>query len=304
MVEVKIGDVCPCFQEEVMAKFILSSFADEASPMLDEQFEASKAHGFTHIEVRGVDEKNMADYSVDQAKEIARRFEAAGIQVSALGSPFGKIDITADFEPHAEYMKKGLEIANILGTKRVRLFSFFMPKGEDPAVYREEVFARMDKMADLCKQAGLLCCHENEKDIYGDTIDRTLDLLKTFEGRIVGVFDPANFIQCGQDTWQAWQTLAPYIDYIHIKDCKADGTIMPAGRGIGHIPDIIRAYGQKDGDRFITLEPHLMEFTGLQGLEKDDVSNMHHEFTFENNRQSFDYAADSLKEIIASVLSE
>ncbi len=287
-----------------MANFILSSFADEASPMLDEQFAASKAHGFRYIEVRGVDEKNMADYTVEEAKEVARRFEAAGIGVSALGSPFGKIDITDDFAPHAEYMKKGLEIANILGTKRVRLFSFFMPKGEDPNNYREEVFERMDKMADLCKEAGLLCCHENEKDIYGDTIARTLDILKTFEGRVVGVFDPANFVQCGQDTWEAWKVLEPYIDYIHIKDCKEDGTIMPAGKGIGHIPEIIRAYKQKEGNRFITLEPHLMEFTGLQGLEKDDVSKMQHEYTFENNRQSFDYAATSLKEIIASVLSE
>lgn len=287
-----------------MAKFILSSFADEASPMLNEQFEATKAHGFTHIEVRGVDDKNMADYSVDEAKEVARRFEAAGIQVSALGSPFGKIDITDDFAPHAEYMKKGLEIANILGTKRVRLFSFFMPKGENPDDYREEVFARMDKMADLCKEAGLLCCHENEKDIYGDTIARTLDLLKNFEGRVVGVFDPANFIQCHQDTLEAWKALEPYIDYIHIKDCKEDGTIMPAGKGIGHIPEIIRAYSQKEGDRFITLEPHLMEFSGLQGLEKDDVSQMHHEYSFANNRESFDFAAATLNKIIQSVLSE
>ena len=287
-----------------MAEFILSSFADEASPMLDQQFEATKAHGFTHIEVRGVDEKNIADYSVEEAKEVARRFEAAGIQVSALGSPFGKIDVTDDFAPHAEYMKKGLEIANILGTKRVRLFSFFMPKDQNPDDYREEVFARMDKMADLCKQAGLLCCHENEKGIYGDTIARTLEILKYFEGRIVGVFDPANFIQCQQDTLEAWKALESYIDYIHIKDCKADGTIMPAGKGIGHIPEIIRAYKQKEGQRIITLEPHLMEFSGLQGLEKDDVSQMQHEYSFRDNRESFDFAAVTLKDIIQSVVCE
>ncbi len=287
-----------------MANFILSSFADEASPMLDEQFAASKAHGFQYIEVRGVDGKNMADYTVEEAKEVARRFAHEGMGVSALGSPFGKIDITDDFAPHVEHMKKGLEIANLLGTKRVRLFSFFMPKGADPGDYREQVFERMDKMADLCKEAGLLCCHENEKGIYGDNIARTLDLLKTFEGRVVGVFDPANFVQCGQDTLQAWNALEPYVDYIHIKDCRADETIMPAGRGIGHIPDIIRAYKQKEGDRFITLEPHLMEFAGLQGLEKDDVSKMQHEYTFENNRQAFDFAADCLKEIIHSIQEE
>lgn len=284
-----------------MANFLLSSFADEASPMLEEQFDACRRHGLQYIEVRGVDKRNMADYSVEEAKEVARRFHDAGIGVSALGSPFGKIDITADFEPHLEYMKKGMEIANILGTKRVRLFSFFIPKGEDPAKYRGQVMERMDKMADVCKAAGLLCCHENEKDIYGDTVARTLDLLQTFAGRIVGVFDPANFIQCKQDTLAAWNALEPYIDYIHIKDCTQDGTIVPAGKGIGHIPEIIGSYGKKEGDRFITLEPHLMEFAGLQDLEKDGVSMLRHAYTFKDHREAFDFATETLKEIIRSV---
>lgn len=284
-----------------MADFILSSFADEASPMLDEQFAASKEHGFRYIEVRGVDEKNMADYTVEEAKEVARRFADAGIGVSALGSPFGKIDITDDFEPHLEHMKKGLEIANILGTKRVRMFSFFMPKGENPDDYRTPVMERLDKMADLCKGAGLLCCHENEKDIYGDTIARTLDVLKTFEGRIVGVFDPANFVQCKEDTLKAWEVLSPYINYVHIKDCKTDGTIVPAGKGAGNIPQILKAYSAREGEKFVTLEPHLMEFSGLQGLEKDGASMLRYEYTFDNNREAFDFAVGCLNEIIGSL---
>lgn len=281
-----------------MAEFLLSSFADEASPMLDEQFAASKKHGFRYIEVRGVDEKNIADYTAEEAKELARRFADAGIGVSSLGSPFGKIDITEDPTEHFEKMKRGLEIANILGTQRVRLFSFFIPKGEDPDAYREPVLERMDKMADLCKEAGILCCHENEKDIYGDSLKRVLDLLTTFEGRICGVFDPANFIQCGEDTLTAFKTLYPYLDYVHIKDCTADGTIVPAGKGEGHIEEILTLYAQKEGPRFITLEPHLMEFAGLAGLEKDGVSMLHHAYTFENNQQAFDFAADALKEIV------
>lgn len=281
-----------------MARLVLSSFADEASPMLAEQIEASRQNGIAFIEIRGVDNKNMADYTPAEAKEVARRLADAGIGVSALGSPFGKIDITADFAPHLEYMKRGLEIANILGTKRVRMFSFFMPKGEDPDQYRTPVMERLDQMATLCQQAGLLCCHENEKDIYGDTAVRALDILKTFEGRIVGVFDPANFVQCGVDTLRAWELLAPYIDYLHIKDCTADGTIVPAGKGIGNIPALLRALAQKPGDRFVTLEPHLMEFAGLAALEKEGVSMLRHAYTFANNREAFDFAATTLQAII------
>lgn len=284
-----------------MAELYLSSFADEASPQLDEQFEASKAHGFQYIEIRGVDGKNITEYTPEEAKEIARRFADAGIKVSALGSPFGKIDITDPFDPHLEAMKKGLEIANILGTKQVRMFSFFIPKGEKADHYRTPVMERLDKMAQACQSAGLLCCHENEKDIYGDTVARTLDVLQTFEGRIVGVFDPANFIQCGEDTLQAWDALEPYIQYIHIKDAKQDGTIVPAGKGDGHIEELLQRYARKEGPRFVTLEPHLMEFSGLAALEKDGASMLRHEFTFDNNRQAFDFAADALQQIISTI---
>ena len=38
-----------------MARFILSAFADEASPSLDEQLQALKEEGISLIELRGVD---------------------------------------------------------------------------------------------------------------------------------------------------------------------------------------------------------------------------------------------------------
>ena len=38
-----------------MAKFVLSAFADEYSPMLDEQIEGLKKNGIGYMEIRGVD---------------------------------------------------------------------------------------------------------------------------------------------------------------------------------------------------------------------------------------------------------
>ena len=84
------------------------------------------------------------------------------------------------------------------------------------------------------------------------------------------MFDPANFVQCGEDTIKAFELLKKYIAYMHIKDSRDDGTIVPAGAGIGNIKYIIDEL-KKDGyDGFLSLEPHLGTFEGLKDLELDD----------------------------------
>lgn len=118
-------------------------------------------------------------------------------------------------------------------------------------------------------RTNVLCCHENEKGIYGDTAERCLDLYQHFEGRLAGVFDPANFIQCGVHPLEAYEMLEPYILYMHVKDAKmADGSVTPAGAGDGQVGEILRRFQKMDGKRFLSLEPHLKVFAGLSALER------------------------------------
>ena len=165
-------------------KFYLSAFADEAGGGIQEQIAALKAHGMTHIEPRGLDYGNISLYTVEQAKELRKILDDNGIGVSAIGSHYGKIEITDDFAPHFEDFKNCVEVANILGTERIRMFSFFFTKGQSLTEYRDEVFERLDKMCTYSLANGIWCCHENEKDIYGDTAERCLEIYKTFEGKI------------------------------------------------------------------------------------------------------------------------
>ena len=55
-----------------MARFILSAFADEASPSLDEQLQALKEEGIGLIELRGVDGKNCSKLNnyIKHIKEV------------------------------------------------------------------------------------------------------------------------------------------------------------------------------------------------------------------------------------------
>ena len=61
--------------------------------------------------------------------------------------------------------------------------------------------------------------------------------------------------------------------YIHVKDArKADGVIVPAGKGDGKIQEILKDLFEHGYKGFISLEPHLTELDGLKNLERDGES--------------------------------
>lgn len=97
-----------------------------------------KENQIPYLEIRGVDGVNIADLTKEKAREIRQRLDAEGFSVWSLGSPYGKISITEDFAPHLDLFKRGLELADILNAKHIRLFSFYVPAGEASA-YRNAV---------------------------------------------------------------------------------------------------------------------------------------------------------------------
>ena len=281
-----------------MAKFILSAFADEASPMLDEQIKALQEEGISLIELRGVDGKNVSGLTLEEAAAVKAKLDAAGIRLSALGSPYGKASLGVAFDEHLELFKHGLEICKVLDCKRIRMFSFY-PAGnvEDS---REEVLRRLEIMLDLAEEAGVQLVHENEKGIYGDDTARNADLLNAFGDRLGFAFDPANFIQCGVNTLEAYEQLHERITYMHIKDAfLSDGAVVCAGHGDGNVPEILRRLNEeREGEVILTVEPHLTVFKGLSDLQDEELK--HHE-SYPDSRTAFHAAVQALKDIISDL---
>ncbi|MBE7031028.1 MAG: sugar phosphate isomerase/epimerase [Ruminococcaceae bacterium] len=256
--------------------FTLTGFADEIAMDLNVQMDTLEKLDIHHIEMRGVDGKNLSDCTIAEAKDIKRRLDERGFSLSAIGSPIGKIGIDQPFEAHLDKFKTVIELAHIMQTRYIRMFSFFIPEGNSPDCYADEVFARWDGFLTAAKGSGLILLHENEKGIYGDTAVRCKTLFDTMKNPALrATFDPANFVQCGITPCpDAYKLLKPYIEYVHIKDARAaDGTIVPAGQGDGTIPELLAAL-KKDGyDGFLSLEPHLADFDGFSALEKEADTN-------------------------------
>lgn len=256
---------------KILTKCPVCCFADEIDVSVDKQIALLQELGIGWIEFRSGDGKGVADYTEKEAEMLMSRLSANGISISAVGSPIGKIDITQDFEPHFETYRHIVELAGILDTSFIRMFSFFMPEGEEPDKFRDEVMRRMDLMVEYAAGRNVVLLHENEKGIYGDSAARCLDLMKLFYGdHFRCTFDFANFIQCGQDTMEAYEMLRPYISYIHVKDAmRESGDVVPAGTGDGNVAEILNRLDKEGYAGFLSLEPHLADFAGLKSLEKE-----------------------------------
>lgn len=248
---------------------IITGFADEIDKSIAKQIEVLKSIGQNHIEFRSGDGKGVGGYTIEEAKELKKTLDKAGINISAIGSPIGKIKITEDFINHFELFKHVVELAHIFDTKYIRMFSFYIPSGHNPEDYKEEVFARMKKMVEYAKDHGVVLLHENEKDIYGDNASRCELLMKEFYGEHFKLtFDFANFVQCNEDTLKAFHILKSYIHYVHIKDAlnETHEVVLP-GKGDGNLQSILSMLDDMGYEGFLSLEPHLVDFSGLDKLE-------------------------------------
>jgi sugar phosphate isomerase/epimerase len=251
----------------------LTGFADEIAPDLDVQLDTLADESIRYLELRGVWNKNVLDLTDSEIATVKSTLSQRGFGVSSLGSPIGKIPIADDFGPHLDRFRRALQVARNLEAPYIRIFSFFIPAGQDAAHYRDEVLDRMGQLVRAAEGADVTLLHENEKEIYGDTPARCLDILTQINSPILrAAWDPANFVQCGvRPHTEGYDSLRPFIAYVHIKDALlASGQVVPAGQGDGEVRETIAALRVSGFDGFFSLEPHLAAagtFSGFSGPE-------------------------------------
>jgi sugar phosphate isomerase/epimerase len=252
---------------------ILSGFADEISPDPQIQLATLAAESISHLELRSAWSVNVADFTAEQVAVFRAVLDDAGVRVSAIGSPIGKIPVAAPLAPELDRLRRVADVAGELGTNIVRVFSFFIPAGEPPERYRAQVIDRMGALARIAAERGLILAHENEKEIYGDTPDRCAGLITAVGSPALrATFDPANFVQCGVRPFcDAYALLRPHLVYLQVKDAlAATGEVRPAGQGDGQLRETLTALRDSGFSGFMSLEPHLARagrFGGFSGPE-------------------------------------
>ena len=119
----------------------LCAFSDEAGSSLKEQIDALKRNNISLMELRSIDKKNVADFTIEEAREYQKIMEENGIAVWSIGSPIGKVNINTDFEVYLKKVAHVCELAKIFKTDKIRMFSFFHAYNDEEKVY--ETFCRV-----------------------------------------------------------------------------------------------------------------------------------------------------------------
>lgn len=269
----------------------LCAFADEAGSSLQAQLDALHRNGIGLMEIRTVDSVNIGDMTLERAEEVAQILKENDIQVWSLGSPMGKVSLEDgfDFEEYLTKVEHMCKLANIFGTEKIRMFSFF-----DAYDKKEQVFANLARMVKVAEGYGVKLCHENEKKVYGDSLERVQELMANVPG-LKFVYDPANYIQMDEKAEVTLPALHSKMEYFHIKDVIAETQeLVPAGIGDGNIPKLIEMI---EGDQVLTLEPHLAVFDGYATIDDEVMKNRFH---FANNDEAFDAAVTALKGLLTA----
>jgi len=260
------------------AKFTISAFGDEIAADLDEQLRVLNELRIGYLELRGAWGVNVLRMSDADVARVKASLAAHNVRVSALASPVGKSPLLDPVENEVANIQRLGQIAQALGTRNIRIFSFYPPDTSSNAHYDQHVdqaIASLTRLAAEAQKLDLLLLLENEKGIVGDTVARCHRILQAIDSpHLTFAWDPANFVQVGEAnvTVDGWPLLSPRTGYVHIKDALLDGTVKAAGEGDGQVAELLTRLRAKGYQGMLALEPHLAiaghssGFSGPEGM--------------------------------------
>ena len=229
---------------------LLSGFADEAANQktAEQQFAALAGMGLKYYSVRFVDMgsgvKNVMQLNKSELKRLIKLQAEYGLEVSSLGSPIGKVKLLDvndgtknKYVPFKTYLRrdvhKACELAQALGTKLIRGFSFYHPRDTDPWVHLPQVVDHLGQIAEVCKKYKLVYGIEIEANLVGQNGKLMAALhRKINQDNALLIFDAGNIVCQGyspDDTFEQYQLMKRGLGWVHIKDYRHPKPIQRQG---------------------------------------------------------------------------
>ena len=259
------------------AQFTLSAFGDEIDADVDVQLRVLNELGIGYLELRSAWGTNVLELSDDEVVRLLDRCKAHSVRVSCIGSPVGKSQISRPIGEVVSDLERIIDIAKMLGTDRVRVFSFYPDDEGQQAEYVDESVSRLRAMADAAGKRGVVLWMENEGGLVGDTPERCQAIVEGVDSpNLRYVWDTGNYPQAGveRSVDRGWPLLADYTECVQVKDFLiSDGTITVAGEGDGQVRESLINLRDTDYKGFLALEPHLLiagqrgGFSGAEGMK-------------------------------------
>ena len=157
--------------EPSKASFALSAFGDEIVVDFESQLQCLRNLNVGWLDLRaawGVGVLHLDDEMVARVHHLCHHY---GVKIACIGSPVGKSPIADPLEVELANLERIVRIAERIGTRMIRVFSFYPPKGTRESsydAYLEESVSRLRRLLELAKRDGFRLVLENEKSIVGD----------------------------------------------------------------------------------------------------------------------------------------
>ncbi|MBO9609545.1 MAG: sugar phosphate isomerase/epimerase [Paenibacillaceae bacterium] len=253
----------------------LGIITDEVSPVLDDALTWIRERNLHHVEIRMVDGRNVIALTDDEAREVRRRVEAHGLYVAAIASPVFKCPLDPnravaggdtfgqsadeDVARHFELLERAIEIARLLGTTRIRIFSFW--REEQPEQYEAEIAAHLKRAADIAQERGCLLLLENEPSCNGGHAAEVGRLAERVDSAALRVlWDPGNEAYTGRTAFpDGYEAVKRVLAHVHLKDAihGPDGAkCVPIGEGTVDFPGQLAALERNGYDGLYSIETH------------------------------------------------
>lgn len=223
------------------SNILLSGFADEAANQktIDQQFAALSALGMRYFSIRFIDAgngvKNVMALDDKEIATVKEKLDEYGLSVSSIGSPIGKVKLcdvddgtSTGYRPFDQYLTdevvRACELAETFGTKLIRGFSFYHPKGSPIEDHFAQAVDQVGQIAEACDQRGVTFGLEVEANLVGQNGQTLAKMHQQIDNdALVLIFDGGNLVMQGyseEEIYDQYLAMKPGMGWIHIKDFK------------------------------------------------------------------------------------
>lgn len=248
--------------------FKFTGFADEAEKSLAGQIATLAEVGWSAIELRLVDGKNVCDQLDDAWKTTWDTLQASNISVVGFGGQIGNWAraINTDFELDLAELKRVAPRMRQAGCQFLRIMSY-PNSGDTPLAadaWKAETVRRIRELSKIAESEGIILGHENCAG-YGESSTGFLELIEAVDSSAFKlIFDTGNnslHDNTTQVTWDYYEACKAHIVHVHIKAAKpgADGTDYVTC----HVDEdavqkrILQDLHMNGYDGWLSIEPHM-----------------------------------------------
>jgi hypothetical protein len=260
--------------------FIYSAVGSLIAPRLEDQLALLTERGITALDFALPRGKSIAALTDEEAGVIRAACDTAGVHIATLLSTVGSHTLDTPIDYETKLLERVIQLAEILGTKNIRIYTFVTPEGEKPANFIVTGIQRLKPLVTIAETQQVTLLLENFPGTVGEIPSNLHSLLHAYRDAPVRyIWNPANYIRAGvaAQVQDFWLLLGRFVDVIVMRDSllntAEDATECVPGDGDGQIRELLTLLAESNASARLSLAPLPLTarqqpgYSGVDGLD-------------------------------------